>query len=119
MPRKLTPEEEVEAQDFVDNDLVDDKEWGQHMHASKDFRKTKQELKDLEVWQRKVERGEIKKKKRKNDIDDIATMADVNMITQFDRDWTPEILEDILIGLRHPLDLHLYVDDFGGVEDAD
>ena len=45
-----------------------------------------------------------------------ASMEDVAHATRFQRDYTPEIIEDILNKKRCPADLHLYTDDFGSEE---
>ena len=121
MSKKLTPEEEAEAQAFIDDELVDGKEWVKHMHeVTKDHKRTAKELRDLEKFQRKVEKGDIKTRKRDAEgewQEAVADMAEVAQITKLDRHWTAEILTDVLAGLRCRADLHLFSDDFGVDDD--
>ena len=63
----------------------------------------------------KVEARGVKKRIRTKDgYEEVtATFVDVLKVTRFNRDYTPQIIEDLLLKKRCPVDLHLYSDDFG------
>ena len=121
MPKKpLTEEEVVEVGDYIEVELEESKDWITDMsEKTKDHPRNKEKLKKLEAFQRKVEKGEIKMRKRIAEGYDLITadMKKVAHITRLDRDWTEEIITDVLLGLRCPADLHLYADDFGSGEE--
>jgi hypothetical protein len=116
--KKLTPIEIADVNDFMTVDLVSDANFVEYIEKSKDFKGTNvrcgPQMRNLEVWQRKIERGEKTKKNRDGTISP-ATMEDVWKITRLDRPWNsdPNMLDDILLKLRCPLDGHLYADDLG------
>jgi len=113
MPKKLS-EEEIEGVDsYIDTELEEDKDFVQRVRESKSYKdttkRTEQQLRDLERWQRKVERGEKQMKNRNGEIV-AATMDRVNDITKLDRPWytDTEMLDDVLMRKRCPLDGTLY-----------
>ena len=44
---------------------------------------------------------------------ELSDFDDVLYVVRFNRDYTPDIIEDILMHRRCPVDLHLYIEDFG------
>ena len=121
MKIKLTEEEQLMIDNYLENELLDDKKFVKGLANRPDHARTKQQLKKFEQFQRKVEQGQIKKKIRGDDgYEEVnANVEDVTRIIRLDRDWSENIIEDVLNHLRCPLDLHLYADDFGGEENAD
>ena len=64
--KRLTPEEIAEQELYMDTELTDSKAFIQKIYNSKDFKNTEkrsaQKLRDLEKFQRDVEKGKIMKK---------------------------------------------------------
>jgi len=114
--KRLTPEEIAEQELYMDTELTDSKAFIQKIYNSKDFKNTEkrsaQKLRDLEKFQRDVEKGKIMKKNNielgddPNSIYEPATMDDLNAITKLDREFYTDIavLEGILMKKRCPLD---------------
>ena len=79
---------------------------------------TMADITELESFQNRVIAGEVLHKVRVSNAyeEQVADMAAVAHATRFQRDYTPEIIEDIMNKRRCPADLHLYTDDFGSEE---
>jgi len=79
---------------------------------------TVEKLEAMDIFQTKVNDGKVLRKVRVNNAyeNQEADMAAVAHATRFQRDYTPEIIEDIMNKRRCPADLHLYTDDFGSEE---
>lgn len=114
--KKLTDAEIAEVNDYLANELPESKKFVTGLAHKPDHMRLKQELKEFEKLQRDIEQGKVKKNKDGEEVN--ATVADVEHITRLNRSWTPDILKEVLLKLRCPLDLHLYADDLG-VQDAD
>jgi len=82
---------------------------------------TVEKLEAMDIFQTKVNDGKVLRKVRINNAyeNQEADMASVAHATRFQRDYTPEIIEDIMNKRRCPADLHLYADDFGGEDVSD
>lgn len=116
MPIKLTKQEQLDVDNYLEKEILGDKKFILGLANCPDHPRTKADLKKFEEFQREVEQGLIKKQVRGNDgyEEADATVFDIERITRFDRDWSGQIIKDVLNKLRCPLDLHLYADDFGG-----
>jgi hypothetical protein len=118
--KKLTPEE-IAEKDGVVTSIDPDKAWIERIMDSKAYKNTEKRsakhAKDLEKYRDKILKGDIKCKKRINGkwVDSTATIADIEQATRLDRPWNsdPNVIDDILMHERCPLDGHLYKDDFG------
>ena len=105
----------LDIKDYLEKGLVvADKTWVPSLAVSVSNKRDLTELKALEEWQLKVEKGEILKPQTSLASKPVAyTMEEVKRYTQLNRAWTPQILEDAMNDVRCPLDLHLRSDDYG------
>ena len=97
-PRKLTQTQIEDANAFVEHELQDDPNWVKHLHKSKDHPRTANELKDLEKFQRKVEKMEIQ----------VVTMAKLKKLTRLDRNWDEVWLIEASRGRMSTLHRHYF-----------
>ncbi len=122
--RNLTESEIVDVSDFMDNEISEDPNWLISIENSKDFKGTNircaPQMEDLKAFRDKVKANNVTCLQRVEGkyAEVTATMADVWVVTRFDRWYNvdPNYLEAILMKERSPLDGHLFEDDFGGVE---
>jgi hypothetical protein len=120
-PTKKLTDAEIAEKDGVMTSIDPDKAWIERVMNSKAYKNTAKRsakhAKDLEKYRDKILKGDIKCKKRINGkwVDSTATIADIEQATRLDRPWNsdPNIIDDILMHERCPLDGHLYKDDFG------
>ena len=109
----LTEEELAENEDFfaieVDVDDAEGHEWLRGMANAPHRRRKRPALRRFRTLMQRARDGEIAlgggRKLR---------MALIKNLTRLNRTWDNEIIIDCARGLRSPLDLHLYADDFGG-----
>jgi hypothetical protein len=110
---KLTDEELAENEDFftneVDSDDTEGRAWLRGMANARHRHRKRPALRRFRLLMQRARAGDINlggpRKLR---------MKRIKNLTRLNRNWTNEIIIDCAKGLRSPLDLHLYADDFGG-----
>jgi len=117
--REIEIELPTPIEDFLVTKSEEDAVWLRDISSKREL--TMADMTELESFQNRVIAGEVLHKVRfSNTYDEqVADMEAVAHATRFQRDYTPEIIEDIMNKRRCPADLHLYADDFGGEDVSD
>lgn len=114
----ITVAELADVEDFFKNevDLADTEghAWLKKMANARHRHRKRPALRKFKLLMQRARDGEINIGRGRK-----LRMKRIKNLTRLNRKWTNEIIIDCARGLRCPLDLHLYADDFGGSEDID
>jgi hypothetical protein len=112
---ELTELELADNEDFFNNEVEsDDTEghtWLRRMANARHRHRRRPALRRFRALMQRARAGEINLSGGRK-----LRMGKIKNLTRLNRKWTNEILIDCARGLRSPLDLHLYADDFGSAE---